>query len=135
MKKLCIIGFCFLLMGCSDAGLADAEVSIEKLYWGYTAIMERVAIADAEVQQAVQPEALRCSEAMFGLASYAILYRKTGSVIMTRVEAARLETMVHRAHTAFRRLHNKAKELGVDLSDTEESTDDESIMKNSRSKM
>lgn len=119
MKKLFIIGFCFLLMGCSESRLRDVEVYIERLNWGYTAIMERVAIADAEVQQAVQSEALRCSEAMFGLASYAIMYRKTGNVLMTRVEVIRLETTVQRAHTAFRRLHNKAEELGVDLSDVE----------------
>ena len=56
---------------------------------------------------------------MFRLASYAILYRKTGSVIMTRVEVIRLETMVQRTNTAFIRLHNKAEELGVDLSDVE----------------
>ena len=119
MKKLFIIGFCFLLMGCSDARLRDAEICIERLNWGYTAIMERVSTADAEVQQVVQVEALRCSEAMFRLASYAILYRKTGSVIMTRVEVIRLETMVQCTNTAFRRLHNKAEELGVDLSDVE----------------
>lgn len=119
MKKLFIIGFCFLLMGCSDVRLRDAKVCIERLNWGYTAIMERVATADAEVQQAVLPEALWCSEAMFGLASYVILYRQTGSGLMTRVEVVRLETLVQRAHTAFRRLHSKAEELGVDLSDVE----------------